>query len=269
MRERQATYFLSHGGGPWPWLPERDTVYQKLEKSLHDVREHLGDKPKAILMISGHWEERSGFAVMSSAKPPMLYDYTSFPEHTYSVEYPAPGEPELAMKIHAHLKHKGYQTWLDGERGYDHGVFTIAYCMYPMADVPILQLSIRSDFDLQTHMQLGRDLAYLRDEGVVIIGSGLSYHNLRNLRNQKLAQVESAGFDKWLHKTLTDQNAAARTTRILNWEKAPYARDAHPEEDHLIPLMVALGAAETEVATRVYHQDDFFGATTASSYRFG
>ena len=141
--------------------------------------------------------------------------------------------------------------------------------MYPNARIPILQLSVRSDYDPKIHMQLGRDLAYLRAEGVVIIGSGLSYHNLRNLRNQQVAKVESAGFDQWLHETLTNEDAASRTAGILDWEQAPYARDAHPEEDHLIPLMVALGAAETEAATRIYHQNDFFGATTASSYQFG
>lgn len=263
------TYFLSHGGGPWPWLPERATTYEKLEKSLHRVRDEITGGLKAILMVSGHWEEQQGFAVMSSANPPMLYDYSGFPEHTYSVEYPSPGAPELAKKIHAHLAAKGYSTWLDGERGYDHGVFTIAYCMYPQADVPILQLSIRSDYDPQAHMQLGRDLAYLRNEGVVIIGSGLSYHNLRNLRYQEIAKVESAGFDQWLHEVLTGSDFASRASDIINWKQAPFARDAHPEEDHLIPLMVALGAAEAETATRIYHQDDFFGATTASSYRFG
>ena len=88
-------------------------------------------------MISGHWEERDGFAVMPLAHPPMLYDYSGFPEHTYSVQYPAPGAPELAKELHADLKAKNYRTWLDDERGFDHGVFTIAYCMYPNAEVPI------------------------------------------------------------------------------------------------------------------------------------
>lgn len=269
MTKPLPTFFLSHGGGPWPWMPERETVYQELEASLHKVRATIGDNPKAILMISGHWEEQDGFAVMSSARPPMLYDYNNFPAHTYSVQYPAPGAPELAAEIHSLLEAKHYKTWLNDERGYDHGVFTIATCMYPNADVPILQLSVRSDYDPDIHVQLGRDLAHLRSEGIAIIGSGLSYHNLKNLRNQELAKVDSAGFDKWLRETLDGQDPSARTAAILNWEKAPYARDAHPEEDHLIPLMVALGAAESEAATLIYHQDDFFGATTASSFQFG
>ena len=200
MAKTLPTFFLSHGGGPWPWLAERETTYRQLETSLHNVRKTIGDNPKAILMISGHWEEQGGFAVMSSAHPPMLYDYSGFPEHTYSVQYLAPGEPELAKELHAHLKAKNYRTWLDEKRGFDHGVFTIAYCMYPNADIPILQLSVRSDYDPQIHVQLGRDLAYLRGEGVVIIGSGLSYHNLRNFRNQQVAKVKSAGFDQWLHE---------------------------------------------------------------------
>lgn len=267
--DRLPTYFLSHGGGPWPWLPERHTVYKELESSLLRVRREIGDRPRALLMVSGHWEETDGFAVMSSDRPPMLYDYRGFPEHTYSVEYNAPGAPELAEEIGGLLASKSHRVRLDGERGYDHGVYTIAVCMYPEADVPILQVSIRSDYDVQTHLQLGRDLAALRQQGVVIIGSGLSYHNLRNLRNQELARTDSAAFDAWLHETLTGPDPARRITDILNWEQAPGARKAHPEEDHLIPLMVALGAAENEPATRIYHQDDFFGATSVSSYRFG
>lgn len=269
LHDRLPTYFLSHGGGPWPWLPERDTVYRDLEASLLRVRDEIGDNPRAILMVSGHWEEAEGFALMSSARPPMLYDYRGFPDHTYTVEYKAPGAPELAEEIRASLAAKNHPVWLDGDRGYDHGVFTIAVCMYPEANVPILQLSIRSDYDAQTHLQLGRDLAHLRQQGIVIIGSGLSYHNLRNFRNQDAARVESADFDMWLHTALTGQDPLRRTADIVNWELAPSARKAHPEEDHLIPLMVALGAAESETATRIYHQDDFFGATSVSSYRFG
>lgn len=267
--DRLPTYFLSHGGGPWPWLPERHTVYQELESSLLRVRREVGDRPRALLLVSGHWEEADGFAVMSSDRPPMLYDYRGFPEHTYSVEYNAPGAPELAEEIGGLLASKSHKVRLDGERGYDHGVYTIAVCMYPEADVPILQVSIRADYDVQTHLQLGRDLAALRQQGVVIIGSGLSYHNLRNIRNQDVARADSAAFDAWLHATLTGPDPARRTTDILNWEQAPSARKAHPEEDHLIPLMVAMGAAENEPATRIYHQDDFFGATSVSSYRFG
>ncbi|MCR9136643.1 MAG: dioxygenase [Alphaproteobacteria bacterium] len=267
--DRLPTYFLSHGGGPWPWLPERHTVYKELEASLLRVRDEIGEKPRAILMVSGHWEEADGFGVMSAAKPPMFYDYRGFPEHTYSVQYPSPGAPDLAEDIRALLASKHHTTWLDGERGYDHGVFTIAVCMYPDADVPILQVSIRSDYDVQTHLQLGRDLAPLRQQGVVIIGSGLSYHNLRNIRNPDVARAESAEFDTWLHDTLTERDPDRRIAGVLKWDQAPSARKAHPEEDHLVPMMVALGAAENEPATRLYHQDDFFGATSVSSYRFG
>lgn len=267
--DRLPTYFLSHGGGPWPWLPERHTVYKELEASLLRVREEIGDKPRAILMVSGHWEEAEEFAVMSAARPPMLYDYHGFPDHTYSVEYNAPGAPDLAEDIQDLLASKGQRVRLDGERGFDHGVYTIAVCMYPDADVPVLQVSIRSDYNVQAHLQLGRDLAPLRSQGVVIIGSGLSYHNLRNIRNQDVARVDSAAFDAWLHDTLSGPDPARRTADILNWDQAPSARKAHPEEDHLVPLMVALGASENETAARIYHQDDFFGATSVSSYRFG
>ena len=138
--------------------------------------------------------------------------------------------------------------------------------MYPDADVPLLQVSILDNYDPERHLALGRALAPLRDEGVLIVGSGLSYHNLRLFGPG--AREPSAAFDAWLNTTLLSP-PAERTEGLLHWESAPFARVCHPQEDHLIPLMAALDAAETEKATRVYHEDSMFGGVTASSYRFG
>ena len=139
--------------------------------------------------------------------------------------------------------------------------------LYPHEDIPLVQLSIDRDFDPALHLEVGRRLAPLRSEGIVIIGSGLSYHNLR-MRDPR-AQVPSRAFDGWLQETLVRATPEERTRRLIGWEAAPYARVAHPREDHLIPLMVAVGAAEHEPGACIYHQDDLLGYWTASSFRFG
>jgi len=268
MSTRLPTYFISHGGGPWPYL-EGDfrRMFDRLEKSIHDIRAELGEAPRAVLMISGHWEE-NGFAISSGEQPGMVYDYFGFPEHTYHIRYKAPGSPELARRVQELLEGGGIQARLDPERGYDHGTFSIMKPLYPEEDIPLVQLSIDHSYDPALHLRLGRLLAPLRDEGVLIIGSGLSYHNLRDARGTE-GREPSRAFDAWLQQTLVAATPEQRTARLIEWERAPLARAAHPQEDHLIPLMAVVGAAENEPAAVVYHQEDLFGGITASSFRFG
>jgi aromatic ring-opening dioxygenase catalytic subunit (LigB family) len=263
---RLPTYFISHGGGPWPYLDGAfRRQFDRLEASLQDIPRELGVTPSAVLMISGHWEEPR-FAVTSSANPGMVYDYSGFPAHTYSVKYGAPGSPDLAGRVRALLEGAGIPATLDPSRGYDHGTFAPLAAMYPDADVPVVQLSMKAGYDPADHIAAGRALRPLRDAGVLIVGSGLSFHNLRMFG--PAARAPSEAFDGWLEQTLTAP-PAERERRLLEWTWAPSARVAHPREDHLIPLMVALGAAEDEPATRVYHEQGFMGGVTASSYRFG
>jgi aromatic ring-opening dioxygenase catalytic subunit (LigB family) len=268
MTQRLPTYFISHGGGPWPYLdgPFR-RMFDRLEQSLVDIRRELGDAPRAVLVISGHWEEK-GFAISSAEQPGMEYDYSGFPPHTYQIKYKAPGSPELAARVQELLAGGGIAARLDPERGYDHGTFSIMKPLYPGEDIPLVQLSIDLGYDPELHLQLGRLLAPLRDQGVLIIGSGLSYHNMRDMRGSQGFEP-SRVFDAWLQETLVRSGPQERTGRLVEWEKAPLARSAHPQEDHLIPLMVAVGAAEDERAALVYHQTDFSGGITASSFRFG
>jgi aromatic ring-opening dioxygenase catalytic subunit (LigB family) len=267
MNTRLPTYFVSHGGGPWPWMKDQwGNRFAKLEASLQGMPRQLGDKPKAVLMVSGHWEEPE-FTLSSSAQPGMLYDYYGFPEHTYHVQYPAPGSPELAQQVQGLLEAGGMTARLDGERGFDHGTFTVMAPLYPQADVPVVQLSMKAGFNPQTHIDAGKLLAPLRDEGVLIVGSGLSYHNLRMFNAH--AAVPSRQFDDWLQETLVRSVPEARHQRLLEWSHAPGARIAHPREDQLLPLMVAVGAAWNEAGTCVYHEDDFAGGITVSSFRFG
>ncbi|WP_373502944.1 class III extradiol ring-cleavage dioxygenase [Aestuariivirga sp.] len=265
MSNRMPTFFISHGGGPWPWLPQMRAMLKPLEDSLAAIPGQLPEPAKAILMVSGHWEEPD-FAVMSSANPPMVYDYSNFPAFTYEIKYEAPGAPALAARTRDLIANAGLSTHLDPARGYDHGVFAPMAVMYPDASVPTYQVSLKSGYDPELHLQLGRALAPLRDEGVVIVGSGLSYHNLRRMGEP--GRIPSAQFDAWLDAAVTSE-PEKRVELLKAWDTAPAARICHPEEDHLIPLMTAVGAAESEKATRIYYDNNAYGGITASSYRFG
>jgi aromatic ring-opening dioxygenase catalytic subunit (LigB family) len=259
------TYFISHGGGPWPWMPDMRQSMHVLEAALQDMPRQIGVTPKAIVMVSGHWEDAT-FAVMSNPRPGMLYDYYGFPPHTYNVVYPAPGAPEVAQRVQSLIAAAGLPTRLDADRGFDHGAFSPLEVMYPEANVPVVQLSLQQGLDPAQHIALGRALAPLRDEGVLIVGSGLSYHNLRLFG--PAGRAPSQAFDDWLQAAM-GAAPAQREAQLLQWESAPSARTAHPREEHLIPLMVAVGAAFDEEASCVYHEEGVFGGVTASSFRLG
>jgi aromatic ring-opening dioxygenase catalytic subunit (LigB family) len=241
--------------------------YDQLEASLHDVRRELGEAPRAVLMISGHWEEEL-FLLSSAARPPMVYDYNGFPEHTYRIRYDAPGDPELAATVRAMLERGGVDCGLDLRRGFDHGTFSVMHTMYPEANMPLVQLSLKTNFDPAEHLKVGELIAPLRDEGVLIIGSGFSYHDNAGMRSGVGAET-SAASDRWLNDTLIQSSPDERRQRLLHWSAAPAVRAAHPREDHLIPLMVAVGAAGDDGGALTYHQSDFMGAITVSGYRFG
>jgi aromatic ring-opening dioxygenase catalytic subunit (LigB family) len=237
-----------------------------LERSLRELPATLPQPPGAVLLISGHWEAEP-VAVMSHPRPPMVYDYYGFPPHTYEVVYPAPGSPELAAHVHDLVKKAGVPVELDAERGFDHGAFVPMAVMWPEATMPLVQLSLRRGLDPALHLELGRALAPLRDEGVLIVGSGLSWHNLRRLGPD--ARVPSHRFDAWLRATLVDSAPPEREQRLLRWEEAPAAREAHPREEHLLPLMVAVGAAHDDPGDCPYREEDVFGGVVVSSFRFG
>lgn len=260
------TFFISHGAGPWPVVASLRAVMARLERSLQDIPRLLGERPRAVLVVSAHWEEHE-FCVTSGAHLGPIYDYVGFPPQAYRLSYPAKGSPDLAHRARALLSDANIPARLDVERGLDHGAFVPLMVMYPEADVPVLQVSLKSGLDPAQHVALGRALAPLRDEGVLIVGSGMSYHNLHRLGEQ--AKVPSESFDRWLHASLLGLAGAERVARLVDWTSAPSARDAHPREEHLIPLMVALGAAANEPATCIYQESDLFGGVRASSFRFG
>ncbi|MGQ3050657.1 MAG: DODA-type extradiol aromatic ring-opening family dioxygenase [Roseateles sp.] len=262
---KQPTFFLSHGGGPWPFMDgDYRRAHAQLEASLQALPATLPARPKAILMISAHWEE-DVFTVMTSPAPGMLYDYGGFPAHTYEVVYPAPGDPVLAERVVALIEAAGLPAARDAQRGFDHGAFCTLVPMYPDADVPVVQLSLKRGLSPADHLALGRALAPLRNEGMLILGSGFSFHNLRLYGLS--GREPSAAFDGWLQAALPAPKD--RDQRLLAWAQAPAARIAHPREEHLLPLMVAAGAAEGDTASSNYHETDVMGGVTASSFRFG
>ena len=261
------TYFVSHGGGPWPWMKEQaGGAYDRLSASLEAMRQESADAVRAVLVVSSHWEAPR-FMLSSSGAPGMIYDYGGFPPHTYQIRYPAPGEPALAGQAARLLAAAGIDAELDPERDFDHGTFSMLYPVYPEARMPVVQMSLRRDLDPAAHIAAGRALRSLRDDGVLIVGSGLSFHNLRQFGPG--GRTASHAFDGWLQHTLLELPPAEREQALLRWSEAPQARAAHPREEHLIPLMVVLGAAEEEAAACVYHEDDFFGSLAVSSFRFG
>lgn len=266
---KMPVFYLSHGGGPWPWMEGSSRYDTELLRCLQTLPSLLPEPPKAILMVSAHWESQQGeFLVQANPKPSMYYDYYNFPEHTYHVVYPAPGQPELAQHVLELIQQAGGQAKLDTERGFDHGAFVPAYVIYPDAQVPMIQLSIDADYDPERHLQLGHALRSLREEGVLILGSGASYHNLRFLGPEGAAP--SMAFDEWLEQTLVHTDSYSDKLQLIKqWEFAPAARIAHAREDHLVPLFVALGASdENDHVTRILFSRSPAGIINAS-YQFG
>jgi aromatic ring-opening dioxygenase catalytic subunit (LigB family) len=265
---RQPTIFLPHGGGPCFFMdPPADDPQRwvAMERYLRAMPSMLPRKPAALLVISAHWEMDVP-TVLSAAQPGMLYDYYNFPPHTYRITFPAPGAPALGERVRALLAGAGIASGQDRERGYDHGIFVPLKVSFPDADIPILQLSMQKSLDPALHLAIGRALAPLRDENILIIGSGLSFHNLGGLGNPAL-QAPSRAFDQWLTETLCDGPIAARDARLAAWSSAPGGRACHPREEHLLPLMVAAGAAGQDPGHHAF-QGHIWGKTV-SAFHFG
>jgi aromatic ring-opening dioxygenase catalytic subunit (LigB family) len=237
-------------------------AFDKLGSYFEGLLASLPERPKAILMISAHWEENRA-TVSTAAEPPMLFDYYGFPAHTYELRYPADGSPDLAKQVQSLLTEAGIDVGTDDQRGFDHGVFVPMLKIDPGASLPLVMLSLRDDLDPAHHLAIGAALAPLRDQGVLIIGSGSSFHNLRTYFNGVAEYAEQ--FDQWL--TETAEEPYGREEKLIDWASAPAARACHPREEHLLPLMVAAGAAPGEPGQRVFH--DIIGGKAMSGYAFG
>jgi len=260
----QPALFIPHGGGPCFFMPDPRGTWTKMAEYLRSLAGSLPERPRAILVISGHWEERAFTFTGAAEHPGLIFDYYGFPPETYQLTWPARGAPWLAERGAELLREAGLPTGIDPERGFDHGVFVPLKVAFPDADVPVVQMSLHASLDPAMHIAAGRALAPLREEGVLILGSGMSFHNLRAMGDPRVAEP-SAQFDRWLAKATADM-PAERAVQLAHWAGAPFARLCHPREEHLIPLMVAAGASD-EPGTHDF-ADEVLGGKV-SAFRFG
>jgi aromatic ring-opening dioxygenase catalytic subunit (LigB family) len=260
---RQPALFIPHGGGPCFFMPDPRGTWRGMEAYLKGLAESLPAKPRAILVVSGHWEAPAFIFTGAAGHPGLIFDYYGFPPETDQLTWPAPGAPWLAERGRELIAAAGLPAAIDPERGFDHGVFVPLKVAFPEADIPVVQMSLYASLDPAAHLAAGRALAPLRDEGVLLIGSGMSFHNLRAYGDPRVRQP-AAEFDRWLVHA-AEATAAERTKLLAQWQAAPWARLCHPREEHLLPLMVAAGASG-EPGSHDFGEEVLGGAV--SGFRF-
>ena len=253
--------FLSHGA---PTLPLTETRARAFLGGLGDAL----SRPKAILVVSAHWE--TSLPMVSAAdRNDTIHDFYGFPRQLYELRYPAPGSPSVAARVAELLSASGLDCRIDRRGGLDHGAWVPLMLMYPQADIPVLQLSVQPHLGPRHHLELGRALAPLRQEGVLIIGSGSLTHDLSEFRghgaNDPAPDWVNA-FADWFHSTLT----TGRTEALLDYrQQAPFASKNHPSEEHLLPLYVALGAAGESAHAERLHASSTYSILRMDVYAFG
>ncbi|WP_406265725.1 dioxygenase [Actinacidiphila glaucinigra] len=253
---RMPALYLSHGAPPLADDPVWPGELAAWSAGL--------PRPTAILMISAHWEE-APLALGATTTVPLVYDFWGFPRHYYEVRYAAPGAPALAESVRKLLRAAGTSVQDIPDRGLDHGAYVPLVEMYPDADIPVLQVSMPT-LDPQKLMDIGRRLAPLRDEGVLIVGSGFFTHNLAALRHAGGVPGWSAEFDDWGHRALEAHDVDA----LLDFEhKSPAGRLAHPRTEHFAPLFVTMGAAEDDLGDQRSAIDGFWMGLAKRSVQFG
>jgi aromatic ring-opening dioxygenase catalytic subunit (LigB family) len=264
---RLPTWYIPHGGGPcffMDWTMGPAATWEPMGEWLRGLGGSLDTIPDALLIVSAHWEAPV-VTVGGAIRPSLIYDYYGFPQHTYAIDYAAPGSPGLAREIRGLLDDAGIPTAEDPVRGFDHGVFIPLKLIFPAGTIPVVQLSLHQALDAAMHLDIGHALAPLRERGVLIIGSGMSYHNLPVLMSGAVLIEDSDRFDKWLTESCL-MPATARAGRLKNWHAAPAARSAHPREEHLLPLMVAAAAGGDAGGRRIF--SDRVMGSTVSAFQF-
>ena len=245
--------YLPHGGGPMPLMG--DPSHADMVAFWKRMAEKF-TTPDAIVMISAHWEADIASLTANTA-PELIYDYGNFPPETYQYKYPAPGNPALAEQMAQMLSAHNIPVKLEPERGYDHGMFVPMMLMYPEANIPCVQLSLLKSLDAQQHIDIGKALSALREQNILVIGSGMSFHNFGSMRRKSADDKhQSQVFDDWLAETCCAEalTAEQREQRLSNWDTAPSGRFCHPREEHLLPLQVCFGmvAGNQHQAEHVY-----------------
>jgi len=264
MENKGQVLFIPHGGGPLPILGHKG--HQQMVSFLKNFNQILS-KPSAIIVISAHWEEDE-VKITGGENPQLIYDYYGFPDESYKITYPAPGNVNLANKIKKLLDKDNIKSSLDKTRGFDHGVFIPLKLLYPDASIPCVQISLLKGLDPKKHIQIGKALRDLMNEDILIIGSGMSFHNLKillsssNISNEEEKNIND--FDKWLVKIFTDKKITnnEREKEIINWANAPAAKFCHPREEHLIPLHVCMGIKSS--SAKLVFNDKIMGATCSA-----
>jgi 4,5-DOPA dioxygenase extradiol len=245
IKNNHSILYLSHGGGPMPLLG--DAGHREMVETLIGIAASI-KKPSAIILVSAHWEENTP-AITSGATPDLIYDYYGFPKETYELKYPCPGEPLLANQMQKALVNAGIEVNLDAKRGFDHGMFVPLTIMYPDADIPCVQLSLVNNLDPVEHINIGEALESLAYDNLLVIGSGFSFHNMKAFFAPDTDETEkmNASFEDWLKDTCCDTEISEeeRKQRLINWAEAPFARYCHPREEHLLPLHICYGLAQT------------------------
>jgi 4,5-DOPA dioxygenase extradiol len=252
--------FVSHGS---PTLPLDDVPARAFLKGLGASL----PRPKAILVASAHWETKAP-AVSLAKTPATVHDFYGFPEPLYALSYPAPGAPDIAAKAVALLAAAGFAAEGDPAQGLDHGAWVPLMLAWPDADIPVAQVAIQPQLGPAHHVALGRALAPLRDEGVLIVGSGGMVHNLRSLAwgGTGPTPVWAKEFDDWFAERL----AAGDEDALVDYRvRAPHAAMAHPRDEHLIPLYVAYGAGGKGASATRLHGSFTHGALSLAAYSFG
>ncbi|WP_435167713.1 DODA-type extradiol aromatic ring-opening family dioxygenase [Paenibacillus glycanilyticus] len=252
------SYFFAHGA---PSIVLEDNSYTDLLKTF--AANH--PKPKAIVLFSAHWEENVQ-AVSASKTYSTIYDFGGFQDELYRMTYPAKGDRSLADRIVSLFESQGIQAVTDDERGLDHGAWAVLKLLYPNADIPVIALSVNRYLTNEQQYRIGKSLAQLREQDVLIIGSGGTVHNLRAL-NWRSDGVDdwAAGFDQWLqeHVESWDLDALFQYRTL-----APYAAQAVPTSEHFIPLLLAMGAGDGTRQAKLLHRSYQYGNLSLSCWEF-
>jgi 4,5-DOPA dioxygenase extradiol len=252
--------FVSHGA-PTLALERNDTV-----EFLKRLGEELG-RPSSILCVSAHWDTAAP-AVSGAARPETIHDFGGFPDELYRMRYPAPGAPKLAGRVRELLDDLGLACTISPDRGLDHGAWVPLSLIYPEADVPVTQLSVQPSLGTEHHYRLGRALAPLRAEGVLVLATGSATHNLSRIGRGGSAPEWAREFDEWLFRKVTEGDL----DELFDYRRrAPHAALAHPSDEHLLPLYVALGAGSlgAHVRGRSLHRGWTWGSLSMAAYGFG
>ncbi|ALS25241.1 DODA-type extradiol aromatic ring-opening family dioxygenase [Paenibacillus naphthalenovorans] len=250
--------FLAHGS---PMLAIEDTVYSGFLNTLSRQVQ-----PKAIVIFTAHWESEVLTISSLDGTYDTIYDFGGFPDALYQIKYPAKGSTTIASKVEERFQQQGIPVKKDTSRGLDHGSWTLLYRMYPKADIPVVQISVHPYLPPDKQFRIGECLRELGEEDILVIGSGVTVHNLRMIHwGQSAPEPWAIAFDDWLIDKVEKRDLES----LFNYEKlAPYARQAVPRPEHFVPFFIAMGSGNPQNTPKVIHRSYDHGTLSYLSYQF-